>query len=410
MIAASAGDNGNISPSGTVTVTSGQNQGFTITPDAGFQVADVLVDGTSAGAVTSYTFTAVAANHTISATFTEVVGDQFTIAASAGDNGSILPSGTVTVASGQNQSFTITPDAGFQVADVLVDGTSAGAVTSYTFTAVAANHTISATFDAITPMNFTIDAKAGLNGKIDPAGLVQVVGGTDKTFTITPDEGYNITTVIVDGIARGAVTNFTFTNVDENHTISAYFAQGIQVRIPVTLGEGWNIFSTPIRLEQHQITIGEVFGSAALDDIELIYGWDGSEWFLPSVSYELQPLSAIYVKVRSPVTITLTPSSKVTAPPSRNLGHGFSLVGIAPGYDSEAGVFPAMPLDQALTTINELPGNTTGYVIVISPSLNQPGWTYNRGTNITDMFPFKGYWVFMENDGEYGGFSSTPII
>ena len=69
-----------------------------------------------------------------------------------------------------------------------------------------------------------------------------------------------------------------------------------------------------------------------------------------------------------------------------------------------------MPLDQALTTINELPGNTTGYLMVISPSLNQPGWTYNRATNVSDMFPFKGYWVFMENDGEYGGFSSTPII
>ena len=246
----------------------------------------------------------------------------------------------VTVPSGQNQSFTIIPSAGFQVADVLVDGTSAGAVTSYTFTAVTANHTISATFSAITPMNFTIDAKAGPNGKIDPAGLVQVVGGTDKTFTITPDEGYNITTVIVDGIARGAVTNFTFTNVGDNHTISAYFAQGSQVSIPVTLGEGWNIFSTPIRLEQHQTTIGEVFGSAALDNIELIYGWDGNEWFLPSVSYELQPLSAIYVKAKSPITITLTPSSKVTAPPSRNLGHGFSLIGIAPGYDSEAGIFP----------------------------------------------------------------------
>ena len=47
---------------------------------------------------------------------------------------------------GDDQSFTITPDSGYQVADVLVDGASVGAVTSYTFTNVQANHTIAASF------------------------------------------------------------------------------------------------------------------------------------------------------------------------------------------------------------------------------------------------------------------------
>ncbi|MFA5375472.1 MAG: hypothetical protein WC455_06940 [Dehalococcoidia bacterium] len=69
-----------------------------------------------------------------------------TITAGAGDNGSIDPSGDVTVDYGSSQTFDITADPGYHVADVLVDGSSVGAVTSYEFTNVTADHTISASF------------------------------------------------------------------------------------------------------------------------------------------------------------------------------------------------------------------------------------------------------------------------
>lgn len=72
----------------------------------------------------------------------------YTITASAGPNGSISPSGSVTVNQGSNKSFTITPDSGYSINDVLVDGSSVGAVSSYTFTNITQNHTIFATFKA----------------------------------------------------------------------------------------------------------------------------------------------------------------------------------------------------------------------------------------------------------------------
>ena len=125
----------------------GANQTFTIAPTSGFQIDDVLVDGSSEGAVASYTFTNVMANHTISATFSAI---QHTITASAGANGSISPSGAVLVNEGANQTFTIVPTSGFEIADVLVDS-SEGAVASYTFTNVLVNHTIAASFSAIIP-------------------------------------------------------------------------------------------------------------------------------------------------------------------------------------------------------------------------------------------------------------------
>jgi hypothetical protein len=147
-IMAMAGPGGSISPSGTVPVSPATDQTFTITPDDGFQVVDVLVDGSSEGAVTEYTFENVMSNHTIEATF-EPVAVTHTIEAMAGPGGSISPSDNVTVAEGEDQTFTITPDAGFQVADVLVDGATVGAVTSHTFDNVMADHTIDATFESI---------------------------------------------------------------------------------------------------------------------------------------------------------------------------------------------------------------------------------------------------------------------
>src|SRR3989338_6460575 len=86
------------------------------------------------------------ADTTVTATFNIKT---FTITATAGVGGSILPSGAVVVNYGGNQTFTIIPDTGYQVADVVVDGISIGAVTSYTFTNVTANHTVSAAFSEI---------------------------------------------------------------------------------------------------------------------------------------------------------------------------------------------------------------------------------------------------------------------
>src|SRR5439155_8764 len=129
-ITASAAPGGSISPAGAVTVNCGSDQAFTITPDACHTIADVMVDGVSVGAVSSYTFTNVTAGHTIAASFTVKT---FAIAASAGTGGSISPSGSVTVNCGSDQTFTITPDACHTIADVLVDGVSVGAVSSYTF-------------------------------------------------------------------------------------------------------------------------------------------------------------------------------------------------------------------------------------------------------------------------------------
>ncbi len=235
VIHANADAHGSISPSGTVSLSNGSSQTFTITPDAGYEVRSVIVDGANWGALTTYTFTNVMGCHSITAHFKPIT---YTITATAGAGGSISPPGTTVLSVGAGQTYTITPAAGYHITDVLVDGLSVGAVTTYPFTNITANHTISATF-AANP-SYTITASADANGTISPSGSVSVLGGANQKFTITPAAGYRVADVLVDGSSVGARTSYTFYSVQAVHTISATFVLNVY-SINVTAATGGSV-------------------------------------------------------------------------------------------------------------------------------------------------------------------------
>jgi hypothetical protein len=70
---------------------------------------------------------------------------------------------------------------------------------------------------------YTIKATAGTNGSISPSGWTSVRDGWDQTFTITPDKGYAVAKVLVDGKSVGSVKSYTFKNVTKDHTIEVVF-------------------------------------------------------------------------------------------------------------------------------------------------------------------------------------------
>ena len=225
-ITATSGANGTITPSGAVKVDCGADLTFTLSPDGCYEVADVLVDGTSQGPLNSYTFTDVRAPHTITASF--VLGaDRDTITASAGPNGSIEPAGAVIVDCGSSQTFSIRHDACYRVADVVVDGVSKGAVSSFTFTDLNASHTITASF-ASSPQ-YPITASAAPGGTIVPSGIVQVGCGATQTFTITSTNPLSSPVIVVDGITQDSTTSYTFTNVNDAHSIWVQFPVDYQI-------------------------------------------------------------------------------------------------------------------------------------------------------------------------------------
>ena len=111
----------------------GGNQTFTISANPGHHIDSVVVDDVNQGAISSYPFTNVTLNHTIIAYFSI---DAFAIAASKIGNGTITPSGSVSVNYGGNQTFTIAPTLGHHIDSVVVNGVNQGAITSYPFTNV----------------------------------------------------------------------------------------------------------------------------------------------------------------------------------------------------------------------------------------------------------------------------------
>ncbi len=166
----------------------------------------------------------VAGDSTFTASFRAIK----TITATAGEGGTINPSGNVTVDEGSDQEFTIRPNECYAISSVIVDDidvTDELVDSIYTFTNVTTDHTIDVSFVMLT---YTITATAGENGTITPSGEYVINCGDEQSYTIIPDNGYLIASVLVDDID---VTDdlvdgvYTFTNVTANHTIEATFEE-----------------------------------------------------------------------------------------------------------------------------------------------------------------------------------------
>ncbi len=143
----------------------------------------------------------------------------YTIIATSDIGGSLSPS-EASVRQNSSKTFIITPDKGYKISDVLIDGVSIGIVKQYTFINVTGNHTIHAEFIPITTYNITTNASEG--GRITPQSKV-VNEGDNITIRIMPEKGYKINDVIIDGISVGARPVYTFRNITQNHVVTVTF-------------------------------------------------------------------------------------------------------------------------------------------------------------------------------------------
>jgi uncharacterized repeat protein (TIGR02543 family) len=257
VITPTAGAGGTISPATPQTVNCGDDVAFTMVPEANCCVSDVLVDGASVGAVEVYTFTDVAADHTISAAFAT---DTYVITPTAGAGGSITPSTPQTVPYGGSRAFTMGPTPGFSIADVDVDGTSIGAASAYTFTSVTADHTISATF-----------AQDGYTKTVPTAGSTLLV--------YTDTQGLTTTVEIPGGAVTETVTLVCAPHPTPTRPISpsmrfAGHAFDLDVYLNGVIQPGYR-FNAPITITI-QYSDEDVVG---LDEGGLmLHHWDGVTW------------------------------------------------------------------------------------------------------------------------------------
>ena len=186
------------------------------------------------------------------------------ITATAGEGGTIYPTGNLYVESNANKTFTFTPNAGYLLDTVTVDGGVAVPTNNqYTFTNVTANHTINVTFKKKT-YDFTASV-TGVGGRVTVSPTGNVVHGSDVTLTITPDAGYVLDVLKVNGDKR---TNPAFSNGTYTYTVQSITAA---VTVTVTFkriatpapdypqqeGPTVNITLTPGKVPEQTVTPGE---------------------------------------------------------------------------------------------------------------------------------------------------------
>ena len=155
-VAGAPDGHGTISPGVPQTVDAGGTPTFTFSPDPGYHVASVTVDGVAVvmTGIDMYTFPAVTADHAIGVSFAADVPGSFTVTPSVtGGHGSVSPSVPQTVEASATPTFTFAPDAGYQVGEVRVDGVAVAmtGTDQYTFPAVTANHAVNVTFTPVAP-------------------------------------------------------------------------------------------------------------------------------------------------------------------------------------------------------------------------------------------------------------------
>lgn len=281
---------GTISPGTTSGIANGSNQAFTATPTSCYDFTSWTIDGVpNASTANPYTFTNVITNHTITAVYTIKTS---TITATAGANGSISPVGVTNLNCGSNQVYTITPDSGYVVGDVLVDGSSVGAVTSYTFTSVTAGaHTISVSF--VTAPAGPCLSEGFSAGASAPTGWTFTnIGGTYTSAgnfgASSPSLQFDATNDIIETPTvtnatelsfwlRGNGTNATSALLVEGFNgVSWVIIENITNSIPTTgITKTYNALSTPqlpVNLQKFRFTYTKSAGNLAFDDVNVICG------------------------------------------------------------------------------------------------------------------------------------------
>ncbi|MBE6753367.1 MAG: hypothetical protein E7559_03275 [Ruminococcaceae bacterium] len=235
IITVTAGAGGSASPSGEITVADGGSHTIVFLPDEGYVVDEVLVDGKPVSVSgNSYKFTNVRDDHTLDVSFKQVVstGETHEVTVTAGKNGSVSPAGTSSVVDGESFTVNISPDDGYAIGSVRVNGVVHEVIgDTFTLSAVTEDTDIVVSFvkDPNIPayVKHTIKATAGEGGSISPAGNVSVSTGSDMYFYFVPDEGYVVDMICVDGMDVPDVDgSYHFVNVVGDHTISVTFKPG----------------------------------------------------------------------------------------------------------------------------------------------------------------------------------------
>lgn len=131
-----------------------------------------------------------------------------------------------TVKYGEGVTLEAFPKDGYQFDSWTENGNTASKNSRMQIDKITGDRTFTAVFKKKEAQNYTITASVSSGGgTVTPEGKTTVKEGTAVMYTITPNKGYAIRTVYVDGVEVGNTASFNFSNVRGDHTISADFVE-----------------------------------------------------------------------------------------------------------------------------------------------------------------------------------------
>lgn len=241
--------NGTVEP-GTTTAVYGSSKAFTMTPDEGYRIWSITLDGVeipvtaSSGNAQRYTISNINSDHILSVKFVTSILKITTV---AGANGTIRPN-ELEVEYDSFASVSIVPNEGYEISSIYIDGVKVddskvakgGVAQNISFEHVTEDHEVRATFSRI---KLTITASAGEGGLISPKGEIGCEYGATVSFDIIPDALKTIDKIYVDGaevavtVTEGDKQTYVFENVKDSHTIFATFKRSY-IRLDINGGSG----------------------------------------------------------------------------------------------------------------------------------------------------------------------------
>jgi hypothetical protein len=209
-----AGANGTVSPSGINYVQTGASIKVIFTPNANYLVDSVIVNGIKVDSISSYTFDSIISIQSIRVTFKPII---YNLNISSSTGGICLPTDILQLPYTSNQTISFIPDSGYMVDFVKVNGNTVDSTNTYTFNNISSDQNIEVTFIK----SHQINTIPSIHGNI--YGPTIVKEGSSHTYTIIPNTGYMIDSLIIDGLLVNDASNYTFSNINSNHSIYASF-------------------------------------------------------------------------------------------------------------------------------------------------------------------------------------------
>lgn len=170
-------------------------------------------------------------NRSVMANFTI---NTYTIVATAGPGGAIEPEGQIQINHGDDKEYIITPDNGYETADVIVDGVSVGAVSNYTFNNVVSDHTIDASFSLL-EYTITVSASPIEGGTVSGGGVYK--HGETVGLSAVADDSYRFTNWTEDGVVVSTDANYSFAASTSRDLVANFIEKTYELTVKLS-GQG----------------------------------------------------------------------------------------------------------------------------------------------------------------------------